>query len=79
MNTGFMEWRVYLSFVGIGIIVAQSQMALHFICWVGAAYLAWLACQALRSVWKGEYAQAALPPSAMKRRGFVQGLSLPHW
>ncbi|WP_157983884.1 LysE family translocator [Nesterenkonia muleiensis] len=65
--------QAVLAAVGLGIIVAQSQTALQVIRWVGAVYLAWLAFQSLRSAWKGEYARPALPPAAMKRRGFLQG------
>lgn len=35
--------------LGIGVIVGQSLMAFNIIKWIGAAYLVWLAIQALRS------------------------------
>ncbi|WP_191089671.1 LysE family translocator [Nesterenkonia ebinurensis] len=65
--------QAVLAAVGLGIIVAQSQTALQVIRWVGAAYLAWLAFQSLRSAWKGQYARPALPSAAVRRRGFLQG------
>ncbi len=65
--------QAVLAAVGLGIIVAQSQTALQVIRWMGAAYLIWLAFQSLRSAWKGQYAQLALPSGTVERHGLLQG------
>lgn len=59
--------------VGLGLLIAQSQTLLQVIRWVGAAYLLWLAFQAIRSAIRGVYARSGQEPGVVTRRGFVQG------
>lgn len=64
--------QAVLAAAGLGFLIAQSQPLLQAIRWIGAAYLAWMAFQALRSAWRGEYA-AVTDSEAAARRGFRQG------
>ncbi|MGO1522637.1 MAG: LysE family translocator [Nesterenkonia sp.] len=61
-----------LAAAGLGILIAQSQLVLQAVRWIGVAYLAWMAFQALRSAWKGHYPEASADGAAA-RRGFRQG------
>lgn len=61
-----------LAAAGLGFILAQSQPVMQAIRWIGAAYLAWMAFQSLRSAWRGEYLLEA-DMKAAARRGFSQG------
>lgn len=61
-----------LTAAGLGVLIAQSQPLLQTIRWIGVAYLAWLALQALRSAWRGEYARL-VDTSGVAARGYRQG------
>lgn len=61
-----------LTAAGLGILIAQSQPVLQTIRWIGVAYLTFLALQALRSAWKGQYT-AQLRSTNAGARGFRQG------
>lgn len=61
-----------LTAAGLGVLIAQSQPLLQTIRWIGVAYLAWLALQALRSAWRGEYA-GLVDTSGVAARGYRQG------
>lgn len=61
-----------LTAAGLGVLISQSQPVLQTIRWIGVAYLAWLALQALRSAWQGEYT-AMLADSGVAARGYRQG------
>lgn len=61
-----------LTAAGLGVLIAQSQPLLQTIRWIGVAYLAWLALQALCSAWRGEYARL-VDTSGVAAHGYRQG------
>ncbi|GAA1185022.1 LysE family translocator [Nesterenkonia xinjiangensis] len=61
-----------LTAAGLGVLISQSQPVLQTVRWIGVAYLAWLALQALRSAWQGQYT-ATLAESGVSARGYRQG------
>jgi RhtB (resistance to homoserine/threonine) family protein len=68
--------------LGIGVIVGQSLLAFNIIKWVGAAYLVWLAIQALRSPApkppeEGDLASAKRGDFAAFALGFLTNLLNP--
>jgi threonine/homoserine/homoserine lactone efflux protein len=63
---------------GLGALVTASQPVFDAIRWTGNAYLAWLAVQAFRSAWRGDYReQAAAPASRGFRQGFLSNITNP--
>ncbi|GAA1113973.1 LysE family translocator [Nocardiopsis composta] len=57
--------------VGLGALLVASHQVFTAVRWIGAAYLCYLAFQALRSAWKGEY--AAAPAEDRGRGGLARG------
>lgn len=64
--------QAVLAAAGLGILIAQSQLVLQTVRWVGVIYLAWMALQALRSAWRGHYPEGSAARAAATR-GFRQG------
>ncbi|WP_424184310.1 LysE family translocator [Actinokineospora sp. G85] len=63
-----------LASVGLGTLIVRSQPVFTTLKWVGIAYLAFLAAQALRSAWRGRYDPADHPAEPDRRgRGLRQG------
>ncbi len=64
---------------GLGAFIVRSQPLFEAIKWAGVAYLAWLALQALRSAWRGEYAVSEDDRSAGRgfRQGFLSNITNP--
>jgi len=59
---------------GLGALVVRAQPVFHIIKWAGAAYLAYLGVQALRSALRGHYAPMTDPGGkAAARHGWRQG------
>ncbi|MGV1009417.1 MAG: LysE family translocator [Dermatophilaceae bacterium] len=62
---------------GLGALLLASQPAFTALRWAGAAYLAFLGAQALRSAWRGGYADPLVGATTGTRRdalaGFRQG------
>ncbi|OYO09775.1 lysine transporter LysE [Enemella evansiae] len=66
--------QAVLTSIGVGALIVRVQPLFLAIKWLGLAYLLWLACQALRSAWRGEYADAPAESTPRRaRRGFIQG------
>jgi threonine/homoserine/homoserine lactone efflux protein len=65
--------------LGLAALFAASQLAFTLLTFVGAAYLLWLAWQALRagSSEPGAAALAPLPAGQLYRRGVIMNLSNP--
>lgn len=61
-----------LAAAGLGLIIAESQPLLQAVRVLGALYLSWMAIQALRTAWRGEY-DSLLADTKAGRRGFRQG------
>lgn len=70
-----------LSFTGLGVIIASSELVFNIIKWCGAAYLAYLGYKALTSKEQNYEMSEALvvPTSAVKHyvSGFIVGASNP--
>ncbi|MGI9916745.1 LysE family translocator [Vibrio owensii] len=70
-----------LSFTGLGVVIASSELVFNIIKWCGAAYLVWLGIQALRSK-QTDFSQAK-PEQASSdylsafTSGFIVGSSNP--
>ncbi|MHA2709303.1 LysE family translocator [Vibrio owensii] len=70
-----------LSFTGLGVVIASSELVFNIIKWFGAAYLIWLGIQALRSK-QTDFSQAK-PEQASSdylsafTSGFIVGSSNP--
>jgi len=70
-----------LSFTGLGVLIASSNVAFSAIKWIGAAYLVYLGIQALRS--SDESYEITIKPDSNKAKlnhftnGFVVGASNP--
>ena len=64
---------------GLGALVVRSQPVFEAIRWAGVAYLAYLAVEALRSAWRGEYAAAEGGDRAAAgfRQGFLSNITNP--
>ena len=64
---------------GLGAVIVRSQPLFEAIRWAGVCYLAWLALQALRSAWRGEYARTAGDTSVGRgfRQGFLSNITNP--
>lgn len=60
---------------GLGALIVRSQPVFDTIRWAGIGYLAYLAFQALRSAWCGDYASESIGHSRAGHgvRGFRQG------
>lgn len=66
--------QAVLTSVGVGALIVRVQPLFQAIKWLGLVYLLWLAGQALRSAWRGEYAADPEPSTPRQaRRGFIQG------
>ncbi|MQA08182.1 MAG: LysE family translocator [Pseudonocardiaceae bacterium] len=68
--------------LGLGAVIAHSQVAFNAIRWAGVAYLCWLGLQALRSAVKGNYATLTHPGEhghqvASFRQGFLSNITNP--
>jgi RhtB (resistance to homoserine/threonine) family protein len=78
IGTGILVHVAY-SLVGIGVVVAQSEIGFNVLKYTGAAYLAWLGLQALRAAarpapaaaWSASAGGGAVPPSP--RGAFMTG------
>jgi RhtB (resistance to homoserine/threonine) family protein len=57
--------------LGLGALVVASQPVFEAIKWAGAAYLVLLGVQALRSAWRGDYAQAESGATEQPRGAWV--------
>jgi len=55
-----------LAAFGLGVLVASSRPLFEALRWAGVAYLLFLAVQALRGAWRGDYAAVA---EVVERRG----------
>jgi threonine/homoserine/homoserine lactone efflux protein len=64
---------------GLGAVIVRSQPLFETVKWAGVCYLAWLAGQALRSAWRGEYAESAAAASVGRgfRQGFLSNITNP--
>jgi threonine/homoserine/homoserine lactone efflux protein len=69
---------------GLSAIIVRSQPVFHAIKWAGVAYLLYLAFQALRSAWRGDYSPATGDgePSTREaiggwRQGFLSNITNP--
>ena len=64
---------------GLGAVIIGSQPLFETIKWAGVCYLAWLAVQALRSAWRGEYAESSGGGGASRgfRQGFLSNITNP--
>ncbi len=64
---------------GLGAVIVRSQPLFETIRWAGVCYLAWLAVQALRSAWRGEYAATRQDESIGRgfRQGFLSNITNP--
>jgi threonine/homoserine/homoserine lactone efflux protein len=64
---------------GLGAFIVRSQPVFEAVKWAGVCYLGWLAVQALRSAWRGEYSQSADDRSAGRgfRQGFLSNITNP--
>ncbi|MET2850269.1 LysE family translocator [Vibrio owensii] len=70
-----------LSFTGLGVVIASSELVFNIIKWCGAAYLVWLGIQALRSK-QTDFSQAKPEQAASDylsafASGFIVGSSNP--
>ncbi len=70
-----------LSFTGLGVVIASSELVFNIIKWCGAAYLIWLGIQALRSK-QTDFSQAQPEQSSSNylsafTSGFIVGSSNP--
>lgn len=69
--------------LGLGLLITRSQPLFHALKWIGAAYLAYLGCQALRGAWRGHYEGLAAPRRGRTsgfrrwREGFLSNLTNP--
>ena len=66
--------------LGLGAIVVASQPLFRAITWAGVLYLAYLAFQAARSAWRGDYPPldaAQSSPTTGFRQGFVSNITNP--
>ncbi|EOY2075489.1 LysE family translocator [Vibrio alginolyticus] len=67
-----------LSFTGLGVVIASSELVFNIIKWCGAAYLIWLGIQALRSSQRDFNKMATTQSSATAfTSGFIVGASNP--
>ena len=67
-----------LSFTGLGVVIASSELVFNIIKWCGAAYLIWLGIQALRSSQRDFNKTATTQSSATAfTSGFIVGASNP--
>jgi len=65
---------------GLGAIIVASQPLFEAITWAGVVYLLFLALQAARSAWRGQYPPAAGlqgSPRTGFRQGFLSNISNP--
>jgi threonine/homoserine/homoserine lactone efflux protein len=67
---------------GLGVLIVRSQPLFEAIKWAGVCYLAYLAVQAARSAWRGEYhtgSDRALGASLRTgyRQGFLSNITNP--
>ncbi len=65
---------------GLGAIIVASQPLFEAITWAGVAYLLFLALQAARSAWRGEYPPASQlqgSPGTGFRQGFLSNITNP--
>ena len=63
---------------GLGALVVRSQPLFEAIRWAGVAYLAYLAVQALRSAWRGDYrVEEGGRAGAGLRQGFLSNITNP--
>ena len=70
----------FAAVVGLGALIVASQPLFKAISWAGVAYLAFLAFQAARSAWRGQYPpldgiQAS--PATGFRQGFLSNITNP--
>ncbi|WP_104035870.1 LysE family translocator [Vibrio jasicida] len=70
-----------LSFTGLGVVIASSELVFNIIKWCGAGYLVWLGIQALRSK-QTDFSHAKLEQSSSSYlsafvSGFIVGASNP--
>jgi threonine/homoserine/homoserine lactone efflux protein len=72
-----------LAVIGLGALVVAAQPVFTAIKWAGVAYLLWLGVQALRSAWRGRYAEQPAGGSggvaalAGWRQGFLSNITNP--
>ncbi|MBE3784355.1 LysE family translocator [Vibrio parahaemolyticus] len=70
-----------LSFTGLGVVIASSELVFNIIKWCGAAYLIWLGIQAFRSKQndfsKSDSAQVSTSHVSAYTSGFIVGSSNP--
>lgn len=63
-----------LASIGLGAVIVRSQPVFLTLKWIGIAYLLFLALHALRSAWRGSYADPeAIDASRARTRAFRQG------
>ncbi|WP_253652145.1 MULTISPECIES: LysE family translocator [unclassified Vibrio] len=62
-----------LSFTGLGVVIASSELVFNIIKWCGAAYLIWLGTQALRSSQTDFDKTAAVQSSSNALSAFTSG------
>ncbi len=71
MLLGYLMHAVLAAF-GVAALVAASPVLLEILRWVGAAYLAYLAINLIRSaIHPGHLSLAGTPDNALVRRGFL--------
>ena len=66
--------------VGLGALIVASQPLFRAISWAGVVYLAYLAVQAARSAWRGDYPPAGgavANPATGLRQGFLSNFTNP--
>lgn len=63
---------------GLGALVVASEPVFETIRWAGIGYLCYLAVQAFRSAWRGDYlGPAEAPASRGLRQGFLSNITNP--
>ena len=65
-----------LTLLGVGLLLSQAAWAMTGLRWIGAAYLAWLACGSLRKAVAPPAVTVADVPAASARRYFAMGMLL---
>lgn len=69
--------------LGLGLLITRSQPVFHTLKWLGALYLAYLGCQALRGAWRGQYEGLDDPRRGRSggfrrwREGFLSNITNP--
>lgn len=70
----------FAAVVGLGALIVASQPLFKAISWAGVAYLGFLAVQAARSAWRGEYPPLEgiqANPATGLRQGFLSNITNP--